>query len=152
MNSARAAARGDASHNNAYASTSIIPSPPQAYASNSTTTGNRYQATYAQQTPTSPFESLDRRPDMGQMYVPLQPDQYGPYSNSGPPTGPSSARQVAAPAQALPPSFYGASVVPSGQQPAVQQRNPFSQQDGSMQPIVTTKEQRRKSQMDPWQQ
>ncbi|KAF7792344.1 hypothetical protein EIP86_003380 [Pleurotus ostreatoroseus] len=154
MSNVRSAARGDPpTHNNAYtASTSIIPSPPQAYTSNSTTAGNRYQATYAQQTPTSPFDSLDRRPDMGQLFVPMQPDQYGPYNNNGAPgTQGASVRQVPPPAQAVPPSFYGASVVPSGQPSGVQQRNPFSQTD-AMQPTVSTKESRRKSQMDLWQQ
>lgn len=153
MSNVRSAARGEPAQHNAYtSSTSIIPSPPQAYTSNATTAGNRYQATYAQQTPTSPFDALDRRPDMGQLYVPMQPDQYGPYNNSGSSaTQGSSSRPVAPPAQAVPPSFYGASVVPSGQPGGVQQRNPFSQTDG-MQPTMSTKEARRKSQMDIWQQ
>ena len=46
MSSVRSAARTDASQNALYggASTSIIPSPPQAYNSSSTTTGNRFAA------------------------------------------------------------------------------------------------------------
>ncbi|THG98396.1 hypothetical protein EW026_g3774 [Hermanssonia centrifuga] len=135
MSNVRSAARGDSNNNNPYGTpTSIIPSPPQAYSSNSTTAGNRYAATYAQQTPTSPFDSLDRRPDMGQLYVPMQPDQYGPYNNS-----------------AVPPSFYGAGAVPAGQPAGVQQRNLFSQADG-LPPAMGTKENRRKSGMDMWSQ
>lgn len=146
MSNVRQAARTDPNNSVVYASsTNIIPSPPQTYASNSTTTGNRYANTYAQQTPTSPFD-LDRRPDMGQLYVPMQPDQYGPYNPANSQSGsqPGPARQVAAPAQVVPPSFYGAGVVPAGQQ----QRNPFSQPDGL--PQMSTKESRRKSGMDLW--
>ena len=146
MSNVRSAARGDAGGNTLYgaATSNIIPSPPQAYTSNSTTTGNRYAATYAQQTPTSPFDSLGRRPDMGQLYVPMQPDQYGSYNTS---SG-GSSRQVAPPAQAVPPSFYGAGVVPSGHQASGVQRNPFAQ-DG-LPPTLTSKDARRKSGMDLW--
>ncbi|KAH9949599.1 kinase-like protein [Amylocystis lapponica] len=118
---------------------------PTAYTSNSTTTGNRYAATYAQQqqqTPTSPFEGLERRTDIGTMYVPMQPDQYGPYNNQASSQHGTAARQVAAPTQAVPPSFYGAS-----------QRNPFSSTDpASAATQAGTKESRRKSGMDLWTQ
>lgn len=149
MSNVRSAARSDAGTNALYGgSTSIIPSPPQAYASSSTTTGNRFAATYAQQTPTSPFDSIDRRPDMAQLYVPMQPDQYGSYSGpSGSQAG--SSRQVTQPAQAVPPSFYGASVVPAGHQATGVQRNPFSQGEG-LPPTLSSKESRRKSGMDMW--
>ena len=149
MSSVRSAARADPSQNVLYGgtSTSVIPSPPQAYNSNSTTTGNRFAATYSQQTPASPFDSLDRRGDMGQLYVPMQPDQYGPYNSSGS----SSSRQVTQPAQVVPPSFYGASVVPAGHQASGVQRNPFGQADG-MQNTLSSKEARRKSGMDLWSQ
>ncbi len=151
MSTVRQAARSDNGAQVLYGSnTSVIPSPPQTYASNSTTTGNRYATTYSQQTPTSPFDSLDRRPDMSGMYVPMQPDQYGPYNpataQSGNQSG--SSRQVAPPAQAVPPSFYGASVVPAGQQQPGQ-RNPFNTAEGLPQ-SMSTKESRRKSGMDLW--
>ncbi|EKM54418.1 uncharacterized protein PHACADRAFT_258251 [Phanerochaete carnosa HHB-10118-sp] len=149
MSTVRSAARTDAGQNVLYggASTNVIPSPPQAYNSSSTTTGNRFAATYAQQTPASPFDSLDRRADMGQLYAPMQPDQYGPYSGAAS----SSSRPVAQPAQAVQPSFYGPSVVPSGHQASGVQRNPFGQAD-SMQNTLSSKEARRKSGMDLWSQ
>ena len=102
---------------------------------------------------------------MGPLYVPMQPDQYGPYNSTGPapppPTaGAGASGRVAAPAQAVPPSFYGASVVPSGPQGGVvagpsqgqgqPQRNPFAGSDAMS--GMSTKESRRKSQMDLWQQ
>lgn len=145
MSNVRQAARSD---NGMYSSgTNVIPSPPQTYASNSTTTGNRYAATYAQQTPTSPFDSLERRPDMGALYAPMQPDQYGPYNpaSSQPGSQAGASRQVAAPAQSVPPSFYGASVVPAGQQqPGQRGFNPTDV------PPMSTKDSRRKSGMDLW--
>lgn len=149
MSTVRQAARSEGGNNVMYSSgTSVIPSPPQTYASNSTTTGNRYAATYSQQTPTSPFDTLERRPDMGALYVPMQPDQYGPYNPANSQAGgQSGSRQVAPPAQAVPPSFYGASVVPAGQQQGAQ-RNPFNPADGL--PAMSTKEGRRKSGMDLW--
>lgn len=148
MSSVRSAARADASQNVLYGgtSTSIIPSPPQAYNSSSTTTGNRFASTYSQQASASPFDSLDRRGDMG-LYVPMQPDQYGPYNS----TSGSSSRQPAPPAQPVLPSFYGANAVPSGHQASGVQRNPFGQADG-MQNTLSSKEARRKSGMDLWSQ
>lgn len=152
LNNARNAAADPASNLFASPAGNIIPSPPQAYASNATTTGNRYAATYSQQsqqTPTSPFDgAIDRRGDLGAMYVPLQPDQYGTY-NSGSTSG-TAPRQVAPPQQAVPPSFYGAGAVPAGHAlPNNQQRNPFSGPDPQAQ---TTKDQRRKSGMELWTQ
>ncbi|CAL1706839.1 unnamed protein product [Somion occarium] len=84
MSNVRAAARGEPTNVYGASSSNVIPNPPQqAYASNSTTAGNRYAATYSQQqTPTSPFDSLDRRTDIGTLYVPMQPDQYGGYNSS----------------------------------------------------------------------
>ncbi|RPD59909.1 kinase-like protein [Lentinus tigrinus ALCF2SS1-6] len=152
LNNARNAAADPASNLFATSSGNIIPSPPQAYSSNATTTGNRYAATYtqqSQQTPTSPFDgAIDRRGDLGAMYVPLQPDQYGPY-NAATSSG-TAPRQVAPPQQAVPPSFYGAGAVPAGHAMGNnQQRNPFSGPDPQSQ---TTKEQRRKSGMELWTQ
>jgi len=159
MSNVRSAARGDGNANLYGTSTSVIPSPPQAYTSATTTAGNRYAATYAQQSQqnaTSPFDSLDRRPDMGSLYQPMQPDQYGPYNGnaSGQPGG-SGRGQVTAPAQAVPPSFYGAGVVPTGPPATGQpQRNPFTTTDGlpSQMPPLSAKESRRKSGMDMWTQ
>lgn len=139
-------------------SANLIPSPPQAYSSNSTTTGNRYAATYSQasgQAPTSPFDgAVDRRGDLGNMFVPLQPDQYGPYNPaSSAAAGGAAPRQVAPPQQAVPPSFYGAGVVPAGHaMGSGQQRNPFSGTDGQSPAGGSTKEQRRKSGMELWSQ
>ena len=152
MSTVRQAARSENGGQVLYGSnTSVIPSPPQAYAGNSTTAGNRYAAAYPQQqTPTSPFDSLDRRPDMSGLYVPMQPDQYGPYNpaNAQSSNQSGSSRQVVPPAQAVPQSFYGANVVPAGQQQPGQ-RNPFNQADG-LPSAMSTKESRRKSGMDLW--
>ncbi|KXN91030.1 hypothetical protein AN958_03097 [Leucoagaricus sp. SymC.cos] len=140
-----------------------ISSPPQAYAGNMTVTGNRYAATYGGPPSSSTsqqqnqqhqsqnsnggnggaggvFDSIDRRTDIGNMYVPMQPDNYQP---PPPPQqtqyGGGPARHVVAPPQqAVPTSFYGAGVVPSGAPPPSQgpgpggqagpggQRNPFT--------------------------
>ncbi|TFK93712.1 kinase-like protein [Polyporus arcularius HHB13444] len=152
LNNARNAAADPASNLFATSSGNLIPSPPQAYSSNATTTGNRYAATYSQQgqqTPTSPFDgAVDRRGDLGAMYVPLQPDQFGSYNAAS--TSGTAPRQVAPPQQSVPPSFYGAGAVPAGH--AVgnnQQRNPFSGPDPQSQ---SNKEQRRKSGMELWTQ
>ncbi|KAI0645637.1 kinase-like protein [Trametes meyenii] len=174
LTNARSAAHGDPANNIFPASSAnIIPSPPQAaYSSNSTTAGNRYAATYAQQgggggggggqAANSPFDAVERRGDLSAMYVPLQPDQYGPYPNAS--SGGSQAaaaggggapRQVAPPQQAVPPSFYGAGVVPAGHAIAGnQQRNPFVGPDGQTQAQAQAgaKEARRKSGMELWSQ
>ncbi|KAI0374098.1 kinase-like protein [Pilatotrama ljubarskyi] len=157
LSNARNAAHTDPA-SNLFSSTSanIIPSPPQAYSSNSTTTGNRYAATYSQQSgqaASSPFDAVERRGDLSAMYVPMQPDQYGPYNSSSAGAQPQGGgpRQVAPPQQAVPPSFYGAGVVPAGH--AIgnnQQRNPFVGPDGQSQ--ASAKEARRKSGMELWTQ
>ncbi|KAF9010538.1 kinase-like domain-containing protein [Cyathus striatus] len=146
MSSVRsAAARNDAS-GGLYSGTGVIASPPQAYASNTTTAGNRYAASYTsqqqQQSTSSPFDSLDRRTDIGNVYVPMQPDQFQPYQGAPAATG----RHMQPPVQAVPPSFYGASVVPSGQ-PTTPQRNPFNVPDN---PQQTTKDTRRGNGLDAW--
>jgi dual specificity protein kinase YAK1 len=132
MASVRAAARTDGS-NNAYASSAAITSPPQAYTSNSAT-ANRY-AYPQQQTPTSPFDSLDRRTDIGNLFVPMQPDHYQSYNNAPPSSVAHSQqgqpRNIVPPPQAAAPSFYGggaavAGVAAQGQSNNAQQRNPFS--------------------------
>ena len=156
LSNTRNAAADPASNLFATSSGNIIPSPPQAYSSNSTTTGNRYAATYSQpnqQAPTSPFDgALDnRRGELGAMFVPLQPDQFGPYHPGSSNNSGSAPRQVAPPQQAVPPSFYGAGVVPAGHPLGNnQQRNPFSGTDTQSQ--ASTKEQRRKSGMELWTQ
>ena len=149
------------------AAAGLIPSPPQTYAGGATTAGNRYAATYAQgqaqgQAPMSPFDggAADRRGDLGNMFVPLQPDQYGPYhatsgvgggGGGGGAAAASVSRQVAPPQQAVPPSFYGAGVVPAGHALAGgQPRNPFTGADP--QAAASTKEARRKSGMELWAQ
>jgi dual specificity protein kinase YAK1 len=139
MSNVRNAARADGP-NSSYPSSAVITSPPQAYASNSTA-NNRYASNYPQQqTPTSPFDTLDRRTDIGNMFVPMQPDHYQSYSNSGPssatqPQG--QPRNIVPPQQAAAaPSFYGpgvANVVAQGQSNNGQQRNPFSVNSNSQQ-------------------
>ncbi|GJE95495.1 dual specificity protein kinase yak1 [Phanerochaete sordida] len=155
MSSVRSAARADPGQNVLYggASASIIPSPPQAYSGGATTAGNRFAATYAPGgggsggASASPFDvAIERRGDMGAMYVPLQPDQYGTYGST-----PAGGRGVAPPAQPVLPSFYGANAVPAGHQAGGAQRNPFGQADG-MQNTLGAKDARRKSGMDLWSQ
>ena len=133
----------------------VISNPPQTYASNTTTSGNRYAATYAQaptqqQQPSGAvgFEASDRRPEVGNPYGPMQADQYQSYGTSG-------AQHVAVPAQTVAPSFYGAGVVATGQvsggqaQPS-QQRTAFPVTDL---PMSGPKEARRGGgggSMDSW--
>ncbi|KAH9858782.1 kinase-like protein [Lenzites betulinus] len=159
LSNARNAAHADSASNLFQTpSSNVIPSPPQAYASNSTTTGNRYPATYSQQGSgqggAAAFDAVDRRGgDLSAMYVPLQPDQYGPYNNTpagGPQPQGGAPRQVAPPQQAVPPSFYGAGVVPAGHALGNgQQRNPFAGPDPAQ---AGVKEARRKSGMELWTQ
>lgn len=155
LSNVRSAARADGTSNLFGSTPNVIPSPPQAYSSSSTTTGNRYPAAYTQpqqqqpqQTPTSPFDSMDRRTDIGALYVPMQPDQYGSYNGqaSGSQQHGAAGRHVAQPPQAVPPSFYGTGAVP----PNGQQRNPFAPADAQAQ--ASTKDARRKSGMDLWTQ
>ena len=140
MSNVRAAARNDGA-GGVYSTSNIISSPPQAYTSNTTTSGNRYPANYNNQGQVaSTFDSIDRRTDIGNIYVPIQPDQYQGYA-VGPPL--SSARHVAPPAQTVAPSFHGTQVIPSGQLSSTQQRNPFQIVDGSQQQAVGSKDTRR---------
>ncbi|KAF7315487.1 Protein kinase [Mycena indigotica] len=109
VRSAAAAGRNDTS---AYSNSNVIPSPAQAYSSNSSTSASRYATSYSQGPPSQTqqqqvFEGA--RPEIPSLFVPMQPDPYASYS-SGPPSA-GGARHVAPP----PPSFYG----PGG-------RNPFS--------------------------
>jgi len=122
MSNVRSAARADGS-GGVYGAQNVISSPPQAYSSNSTTTGNRYPATYNQNQAVTGFDSLDRRTDIGNMYVPMQADPYQGYNVAQPPP-PPSARHANAPTQAVPASFYG-TAIPTGQLNATQNRNPF---------------------------
>lgn len=149
MSNVRSAARSEGPPT-AYTGSNVISSPPQAYSSNVTSSGNRYPASYNHnnQQAVSAFDSIDRRTDIGNMYVPMQPDQFQSYSTGPPPT---SARHVAPPAQAVPPSFYGASVIPSGQMNSPQTRNPF-QADGTPQVVTSSKDARRgNGGIDTWQ-
>jgi len=124
-----------------------IANPPAAYTGSTATTGGRFAVTYPQQpvagtqpqsqqhpqpspqqqrqqqqqSPTSPFDSLERRPDMGGLFVPMQPDHFAPYTGTSVAGGRSA---VAPPAPAVPPSFYDSSV--AQQASTGSQRNPFS--------------------------
>ncbi|KAF8635188.1 hypothetical protein AX17_003964 [Amanita inopinata Kibby_2008] len=149
MSNVRNAARND-NTSGLYGAANMITSPAQAYAGSSTTGGNRYATTYpqSQQPGSAPFESLDRRADMGgNLYVPMQPDQYQSYTAAGPP---STSRHVAPPAQPMAPSFYGAGIVPTGQPGGVQQRPPFSIADNTQPSGSTSKDARRTSGLDAW--
>lgn len=138
MSNVRSAARGEGAGAAMYGGGGgVISSPPQTYTSSSTTSGNRYALTYppSQSTggppptshppslqpqhtsPQTPFDSVDRRTDIGNMYVPMQTDVSGPgygptsgsYSNSSL-AAMTAARHIAPPAQTVAPSFYGAGV------------------------------------------
>ena len=146
MSNVRAAARNDGT-GSVYSTSNIISSPPQAYTSNTTTSGNRYPTNYSNQGQhqvTSTFDSIDRRTDVGNIYAPIQPDQYQGY----PPL--SSARHVAAPPQTVAPSFHGAQLIPSGQLSSTQQRNPFQVVDGSQQQTITNSKDTRRGNGDVW--
>jgi dual specificity protein kinase YAK1 len=140
MSNVRATAQGGPT----YISSNTISNPPPAYTGASTTAGSRFTVTYPpqppagsqpqsqqhaqpsqqqqqQQSPTSPFDSLDRRPDMGGLFVPLQPDHYQPYTGASV----AGARGAATSSQpAVQPSFYDPAV--AQQATAAPQRNPFS--------------------------
>jgi dual specificity protein kinase YAK1 len=139
MSNVRATAQGQGYISNP------ISNPPAAYTGSATSAGNRFAVTYPQQasagsqsqsqqhsqpsqqhqqpqqqqSPTSPFDSLDRRPDMGGLFVPLQPDHFQPYSG----TSVAGGRGAVAPS-AVPPSFYDPAV--AQQTNAAPQRNLFS--------------------------
>ncbi|KAH9047799.1 kinase-like protein [Lactarius hengduanensis] len=138
MSNVRATAQGQG-----YMSSNPIPNPPPAYTGAAPTAGSRFTVTYPQQppagsqsqsqqhtqppqqqqqqSPTSPFDSLDRRPDMGGLFVPLQPDHYQAYTGASV----AGARGAVAPPQpAGQPSFYDPTV--AQQTNAAPQRNPFS--------------------------
>lgn len=142
MSNVRNAARSDGI--GAYASAAIT-SPPQAYATNATT-ANRYVSNYPQQTPTSPFDTLDGRAGVGGMFVPMQPDQYQTY-NAGS-SQVQGSRNVAPPPQNAAPSFYGAGVanVVAQGQTGTGQRNPFS----ATNPPQQGQDGNRASGMDAW--
>ncbi|PPQ89720.1 hypothetical protein CVT25_014121 [Psilocybe cyanescens] len=148
MSNVRTAARSEG-QNVAYSGSNVISSPPQAYASNMTTTGNRYPTNFNQNQTVPNFESVDRRPGIAEMYVPMQPEQYSSYSG-GPP--PASGRHAIPPAQTVPPSFYNSSVIPSGPMSATQTRNPFQLGDGSQATSTGSKDVRRgNGGIDSWQ-
>ena len=136
MSNVRATAQGQGFISNP------ISNPPAAYTGAAATAGSRFTVTYPQQPaagsqsqsqqhlpqppppaqqqqpPASPFDSLDRRPDMGGLFVPLQPDHYPPFA------GGSVAGGRGPPAQAVPSTFYDTAV--AQQTNAAPQRNPFS--------------------------
>ncbi|TDL25912.1 kinase-like protein [Rickenella mellea] len=154
MSNVRSAARGEQTATNMYNSSaaSAISSPPQAYSGSTTTTGNRFATTYTQQQPTSssPFDSLDRRTDIGSLYAPMQPDQYQTYGQANQSSTAHAAHQaVAPPVSSVPPSFYGAGVVSSGQSPNAPQRNPFTSTP-NVASAVGTRENRRSNGMEIW--
>src|SRR6266403_38725 len=97
------------------------PPPPPAAQPQPQQQQSQQQQQQQQPSPASPFESLDRRPDMGGLFVPLQPDHYTSYTGSAVAGGRSA---VAPPGQAVQSSFYDTAV--AQQTNATPQRNPFS--------------------------
>ena len=151
MSSVRSAARQDPS--NSLSQAGVISTPPQAYTSNSTTTGNRYATTY-QQPPTSyDPPAFDVRNEPSSLYMPVQSQQYQSYGTAA--TSPQGSQQQSAqqgmatrhnivpPASSMNPSFYGAGVVPSGA--------PFPGQASPNLPQGPVKDAKRISGMDVWQ-
>ncbi|KAM6502043.1 Protein kinase-like domain containing protein [Amanita muscaria] len=153
MSNVRNAARAE-NPNAIYGSGSMMTSPGQSFTGSSTAANNRYATTYPQQPQqpgSTPFDSLDRRTDIGNLYVPMQPDQYQSYAPTVPPA--SNARHVAAPAQGMAAaSFYGAGIVPSGQTTNVQQQQrPLPIMDNAQQAVTgAAKDTRRGSGLDAW--
>jgi len=142
MSNVRTAARSEGA---VYSGSAVISSPPQAYTSNATTAGNRYPANFNQNQGVSSFEQDTRRgTDIGNIYVPMQPEQYQSYSGGPPP--PTSARHAVPP----PTSFYGSAVMPSGQMNPNQTRNPF-QVDGQQQQPMAGGKGRGNGGIDAWQ-
>ncbi|KAI0305448.1 kinase-like domain-containing protein [Multifurca ochricompacta] len=148
MSNVRATAQGQSYISNP------ISNPPAAYTGPAPTAGSRFtppqQQPQQQQSPTSPFDSLDRRPDMGGLYVPLQPDHYQSYTGASVAGGRGA---VAPPPPAIPSSFYDSTV---GQQSnAAPQRNPFSGDTSSASStsgssVTNVTKDRRGSGMDFW--
>ncbi|KAL1665462.1 kinase-like domain-containing protein [Schizophyllum commune] len=160
-----AAAQGTGSNAIFGAGPGVITSPSQAY-NGSTNISNtaRYGNAFGPQQQTSPpqqpsqganvFDSLDRRTDIGNMYVPMQPDQYQQPAQGGYTNAPAMTRGAGPSQASMSGSFYGTGVQPAGppqqgqqQQP---QRNPFGV------PMDTSGSQskdasRRGSGIDTWQ-
>ncbi|KAF8919835.1 kinase-like protein [Mucidula mucida] len=144
MSNVRSAARGSMP-GDMYSASNVISSPTQAYTGTAPTTltaGNRYPQ-YNSQPPAAAvgtaFDSIDRRTDIGNMFVPMQPDQYSSLNNRIP----QQAQQQ--------PSFYSAGVVSAGQPgtqaPPQVRGNPFSPTE---QQSPNLKDGRRGSGMDVW--
>ncbi|TFL01585.1 kinase-like domain-containing protein [Pterulicium gracile] len=140
----------------------VISSPPLAYTGNSSSSGNRYTSAYPQQQQhqsppvqqSDSFDSIDRRGDMSNVYIPMQPEQY---RYAGQPNASSGNRHNAAPPSAVGPGFYGANPMQPQQQgqgapPSQQQRNPFNAGEAlpSSAPPVPLPSARRNSGMDIW--
>ncbi|KAJ3772923.1 hypothetical protein FB446DRAFT_734902 [Lentinula raphanica] len=196
MSNVRSAARGDAAGAALYGNAgNVISSPPQAYTGGTSTSGNRFALTYNSQPPSqstggpqssshpttlqsqhnasqAPFDAVDRRTDIGNMYVPMQtdvtgPGGYGPPSNSYPNHGSSGTmnptRHIAPPTQNVAPSFYGAGVTGAlppmtGAQSMPGSLGPINPQQQQQRPLFgdmssnsgSLKDSRRSSGIDAW--
>lgn len=157
--SGRGLVQGNQTSASLYGSSSSgnLTSSSQSYMGANPSSGNRYPTTYPQQqpSPSSPFDSLDRRTDIGSLYVPMQPEQYqsyvhgnshSPAQNHQPPVGTShqtSGSSVPSGAS----SYYSSGNLPSGNQ-----HNPFtsSTQSSSIPNQANVREARRMSGMDIW--
>lgn len=140
-----------------------VTSPTQAYAGSGPPSANRYpafsppsQAQSQQQSPqNAAFDSIDRRTDIGNMYVPMQPDQFSSYSGPPPSGGPQAGGTASGtrlpgiqPGQTMPPSFYGGAVVAAGGGTGGAGRGMFD--PSAAQGLGSTKEVRRGSNQESW--
>ncbi|KAF8520413.1 kinase-like domain-containing protein [Hysterangium stoloniferum] len=153
MSSVRTAARQDVS--NSLAQAGVISAPPQAYSSTTNTTANRYGGGYQQTPATYEQSSYDTRSDGTTLYMPVQSQQYQPYSNTSaspshsqqpPPSqqGMATRHTIVPTVPSVSQSFYSPGVVASGQ-PFSGPGSPNPPQQGLQ------KDTRRMSGMDVWQ-
>lgn len=151
MSNVRSAARGEQPSMYTASAAAAISSPPQAYTGSNRYGSTAYNAQQVGSSP-SPFDSLDRRTDIGTLYVPMQPDQYQTYGQ----TSPSHTQQqhnVSAPHHAPSSSASGVQgyyasapgLVPTGSSNG--QRNPFT---GPAQTPPNVVDSRRTNGMDVW--
>jgi dual specificity protein kinase YAK1 len=116
MSSVRSAAQSDGPGTVFGASSNAVTNTSQAF-SNTATATSRFPAFSQQQQQSQNFDTIDRRTDIGSLYVPMQPDQFTSYGGqaNATTTQPGSARHPSIqPGQTLPPSFYGSGIVPAG--------------------------------------
>ncbi|EIW82733.1 hypothetical protein CONPUDRAFT_151791 [Coniophora puteana RWD-64-598 SS2] len=159
MSTVRNAARVEAGGSGSYNPAGVVTSPTAAYQPGGGAGGGgggggggpRYQQPYSGQ-PTSPFDSLGQRTDIGTMYVPMQPEQYQSYAPGARSAGGAGGSGMGGGAGGQP-SFYGAGVAAAVSQA---RGNPFPGQGqsggggGGQGEGQGVKDSRRMSGMDIW--